>query len=399
MGRTRALACSGVVAVAAVAATAMPATAQDGGGGAAPAGGSGERLPGRGGALDRGYDINDRGQVVGTSATPEGWLRGVLWDDGEVVDLTHQMMPPFGGPAATAEAVNERGLVAGSLTVYSPTLSGAWVWDDGELTDLGPITDQVRLVDLGDGGHVVVTVQPRDAEGPTTRVWAGGEVTSAPPLADGRTFLGADVNGRGVVAGRVGPFRSADAAVWRVGRAPVLLDRLPGGGATMATAVNERGDVAGVSVAADGSARAVRWRDGRITDLGTLGGATSSTASTAVVGGRTLNERGDVVGDSATASGETHAFLWRRGRMIDLGTLGGRFSTATGVNDRGQVVGRTQLATGEARAFLWQDGHMIDLGALVDPTFTAADINDRGEVTGFTDDGRAFVVRVPPPRS
>ena len=400
MRRTRALACPGVVAVAAVVAAAMPATAQDGGGDARPAGVTVELLPGLGGGTDRGYDINDRGQVVGLSTTPEGWVRGVLWDGGEVVDLTpHITTPPLGGPSAVAEAVNERGLVAGSLTVFSPTLAAGWVWDDGELTDLGPMSDQVRLVDVGDGGHVVVTARPLDAEGPSTRVWADGEVSSAPLLADGRTFVGADVNGRGVVAGRAGPVGSADAAVWRVGQAPALLGRLPGGGSTVATAVNDRGDVAGVSLAADGTARAVRWRNGRITDLGTLGGASSSTTGTAIVGGRTLNERGDVVGDSTTASGEAHAFLWRNGRMTDLGTLGGTFSSATGVNDRGQVIGRSQLATGEGRAFLWQDGHMVDLGALVDPTFFATDINDRGEVTGFTEDGRAFVVRVPPPRA
>src|SRR4051812_44264560 len=68
-----------------------------------------------------------------------------------------------------------------------------------------------------------------------------------------------------------------------------------------------------------------------VTDLGTLGGATSSAAD--------VNESGDVVGSSRTASGQVHAFLWHAGSMHDLGTLGGPGSAATGLNDLGAVVG------------------------------------------------------------
>src|SRR5215510_14995213 len=69
-----------------------------------------------------------------------------------------------------------------------------------------------------------------------------------------------------------------------------------------------------------------------ITDLGTLGGATSTACG--------INDRGQVAGNSAIASGELHAFLWDGGTMTDLGTLPGRaFSGARFINNRGQVVG------------------------------------------------------------
>ena len=57
-----------------------------------------------------------------------------------------------------------------------------------------------------------------------------------------------------------------------------------------------------------------------------------------------------------------HGFLWRRGELIDLGTLGGRFSTAESINDLGQVVGVSGTADGTPHGFLWDNGRMIDLG-------------------------------------
>jgi probable HAF family extracellular repeat protein len=89
--------------------------------------------------------------------------------------------------------------------------------------------------------------------------------------------------------------------------------------------------------------------DGRLIDLGALGGTSSSA--------RDINNRGQVVGESTTATGETHAFLWQDRRMIDLGTLGGAFSAAEGINNRGQVVGWSETPSG-THAFLWEDGRL-----------------------------------------
>src|SRR5437899_360015 len=78
-----------------------------------------------------------------------------------------------------------------------------------------------------------------------------------------------------------------------------------------------------------------------ITDLGTLGRRYRDSGASAI------NERGQVVGDSATASGKQHAFLWQNGKMTDLGTLGRAYtdSGAVAINDRGQVVGTSFTAT------------------------------------------------------
>jgi len=88
-----------------------------------------------------------------------------------------------------------------------------------------------------------------------------------------------------------------------------------------------------------------------MTDLGTLNAQSCprSRCSQATA----INARGQVVGLSVTSTGLQHAFLWERGTMIDLGTLGGMFSGASAINDGGQVVGFSTTASGEEHAVLW----------------------------------------------
>ena len=83
-----------------------------------------------------------------------------------------------------------------------------------------------------------------------------------------------------------------------------------------------------------------------VTDLGTLGGTFSSALA--------VNDLGQVVGLSMTAAKESHAFLWEAGTMTDLGTLGGSEARAVAVNDLGQVVGVSMTAAGESHGALWR---------------------------------------------
>jgi probable HAF family extracellular repeat protein len=154
------------------------------------------------------------------------------------------------------------------------------------------------------------------------------------------------INDRGQVVGVSG---SHHAFLFENG-VVVDLGTLPGGTVSRATAINNRGQIAGESTTASGDMHL--FDDGVMTDLGTLPGGTSSNAAA-------INDSGQVVGSSSTANSFSHAFLFDDGVMIDLGTLpGGNFSGATGINNHGQVVGSSSSATSAfSHATLWTPAH------------------------------------------
>lgn len=183
---------------------------------------------------------------------------------------------------------------------------------------------------------------------------------------------------------------------------------------TVASWINSRGWVSGYSengvidpLTGYPETVAVLWRDGKIINLGTLGGNAS--------GGQAVNDRGQVVGvalnnvpdpfsaiSTSSPIFETygpfffpvatqgHAFLWENGVMKDLGTLGGPDSTAWFINEHGQIAGQSSIdyisnpTTGipTVDGFFWDEGKMVNIGNLGGTyTFVAA-LSDQGHVTG-----------------
>jgi probable HAF family extracellular repeat protein len=124
---------------------------------------------------------------------------------------------------------------------------------------------------------------------------------------------------------------------------------------------------------------AVRWRNGEIQDLGTLGENSSGAIS--------VNEWGQVTGWSETntvdSSGETvvRAFLWKNGVMHDLGSLGGPVSFGQDVNEHGQVVGFSFTDSTTVHPFFWENGHMTDL-SLGGTQGGSGLVNSRGQAIG-----------------
>ena len=106
-----------------------------------------------------------------------------------------------------------------------------------------------------------------------------------------------------------------------------------------------------------------------VTDLGTLGGFSSSDAMG-------INASGQVVGYAQTGSNAARAFLYSDGTMTDLG---GSYSQAYDINDSGQIVGYA-----DGSPFLYSNGTMTSLGTIPGGGDSGAScINDNGEVAGW----------------
>ena len=93
-----------------------------------------------------------------------------------------------------------------------------------------------------------------------------------------------------------------------------------------------------------------------------------------------LNNSGQVVGYSLVAPGAVRAVLWDAGKVTELGTLGGNSSTANAINDAGVIVGFSENSAGVTRATRWDGTTAIDLDPSSKTEDIAKDINNVGQI-------------------
>lgn len=294
---------------------------------------------------------------------------------------TLRTIAPLGFPnGLVLTGINNQGLVLGNEWREDVQAATGFVDRGGSRTWL----DTLMLAScVNDGGAIGGTAGDIITAGYV--VDSKGTVMLPPMQQQGSVSVSA-LNGHGHAVGSAdaiyhpgtdGPYGQgtfdSHAYVYRDGTMTDL-GTLSGHAYSSAAAINAGGLVAGVSRerAGDGVRRAFLHDGAGMVDLGTLGGAESWASG--------INDSGTVVGVSTMADGGVHAFLYAGGAMVDLNPDGGN-SEAFDINNAGQVVGK-----GKGGGFIYANGVMTDLDALIAPgewhIASAVGINDRGQIVG-----------------
>jgi probable HAF family extracellular repeat protein len=329
--------------------------------------------------------LNNHGTVVGSSETsipqppntngfpcpPANIFKAFEWENGVVTNLDALA----GGNCSNAIWINANGEIAGNSEngAFDPLTAlnqiRAVVWSSGKVFDLGTLGgNQSGAQAINDRGQVTG--------------FALNDIPDAYSLFD-LPFLGSS-NGT-----------ETRAFVWRDGRMHDL--GTLGGPDAFGWFINDRGQVAGYSYT-NSSANEVTgqptlhpflWDEGRMKDLGTLGGfgsILSTTLAPVSVGG--LNNRGQVIGLSPLDGDQvSDPFVWDGTKLVDMFTqgIGGQFLSANVINDAGEIAGAAAFPTRPFDAALWKDGVVTDLGALDGDCFSEAwSINSRGQIGGVS---------------
>lgn len=297
-----------------------------------------------------------------------------------------------GGAFVEADAINNSGQIAGTavghLGVQRKDAPGAveywhgFLWSNGHFTDLGVLPGSAvsDAVSINDRTQIVGTSGPVGSSG-HAYLWQHGHM-SALSTSYGLGSEAHCVSNSGVIAGNAeNSSRSTEAAVWRIAPGSNPSDVAPWmvPGQADAVKVNNAGDVL-----CSANYRAYLWRGGKMYDIGTLGGAAST--------GTAVNDEGEVVGVSTTATQMTHVFAWANGNLVDLDRRppGVKhvpvINAAEGINNYGRIVGIVTVRA-QMHAMLYENGNVDDLNEYIKPYKNltleiARAINDRGQIVG-----------------
>jgi len=339
----------------------------------------------------------------------------------------------LGGTAGSANGINERGWITGTDNLPGNLTTVATLWVNGSTVPLGNLggpNSAVAWPVKSNNGVIVGISETADADPlgeyfscypffatgvPTGQIckgfrWQNGQMTPLPPFPGGYSYA-TGVNNRGQVVGwaengvhdptcdtsfQILQFR---AVIWQPNGQMQELPPLPGDSTSAATAINDLGQVVGISgdcgvaVGSVSARHAVLWQNGVPTDLGNIGGDAWNTPTA-------INNQGTIVGFANTAPGTAksyEAFIWTNaGGMKSLGKFSDASrSAAFGINEKGQIVG---LAVGGGpfgiRPVLWENNSMTDLNFLALPgspyMLLAGDINQRGVIVGEALDLNTF---------
>jgi probable HAF family extracellular repeat protein len=213
----------------------------------------------------------------------------------------------------------------------------------------------------------------------------GRYTTIEAPGATGETGVGG-INNRGVIVGGARGGGQPDRGFLRDTRGRFTTIRYPGARSTLASKINDRGQVIGYfSLTAD-DPRA-EGLTGFLLDRGRYTKIAYPGALITTADG--INNRGQVVGEYQDAAGRYHGYVWQRGRFRTIDAPGAAATQLLDINNRGQLVGVRAEPDGTVRGFVLERGRFTVFAAPDAGVTAPYDINNRGQIVGFTASGLA----------
>lgn len=297
--------------------------------------------------------------------------------------------------------INNEGEILG--TQYDQPGCHGIIWRDGQKTDLGtyPGFVDTHPLDINDAGQVLCIGGTREPHNINRTIqWFVWQERRTTAIGEPQSFIGPNevmvaINSKGQVIGNTNPSNNpmsdtrddgkhSFGFLWDKGQKTMLGDL--GGGTSVATGINASCQVVGVSLNQSKEVHGFLWQNGKMSDLGPVGEH----------GGISINDKGDIVGDSPfDRVHSSHAFLLQSGRKTNLQTLNALdnaldYNSADSINNNGDIVGSSSgvLAIGhgsEQHAVIWKNGHLYDLNDCIASKTSwiltaATKINDKGQI-------------------
>jgi probable HAF family extracellular repeat protein len=289
-------------------------------------------------------DINNLGQVVG-SMSSGGAYHGFVYGGGVLTDIG-----TLGGANSGAMAINDHGVVVGNAEMDASGNSYGFVYSGGAMSALAG-GDYMQAYGINNNGTVVGSMFVTTPDDTYRHGYAmtGGAVTDLGTLPYGDGSRAFAINNHGDVVGAAAnmvggapnypedPFLYHDGVMTGLGNM--------GGPWSSALSVNDHGQVVGYLGMDPWSipdelypTTAFLYENGA---MHVLGGAAPAWASLAT----DINNLGQVVGSFRPGPDGDHAFLYENGEMTDLNTLidpasGWTITGAAAINDLQQIAAR-----------------------------------------------------------
>jgi probable HAF family extracellular repeat protein len=258
-----------------------------------------------------------------------------------------QFIGTLGGSFSFAAAINDSGAVVGQSS------NSAFLWtQSGGMLSLGsPLGGTSYASNISNSGDVAgVSYSPDNS---TYHAFFWSQATGAldvGALAGYSSCVPTAISKNGVIVGycQNGSFAAFQ---WTLSGGIQALSGF-GGSNTVASDVNDSGQIVGYSTYADGTQHATLWTNGTLQDLGVLSGDTVSAAQFINNGGHIAGYSGFYTGRPRNRYLAARNFFWSStSGLTDIGTGAGQHTYAVGLNRRDQILGHNTGLGGDV--YLW----------------------------------------------